>query len=185
MDIHKKDDNFEHLLMDSLTKFLQTESARNQSDRMSMAASWTPDEQQSLASMPAMSSASPDRVQMQTMLRLRGLTGSDHGSSPQLSEFGINPVPTDGDMVTHPRDNSISDSRSQDEEVAFLHTCRDAGVVYILGNNAVKARKDASFLKKLAINYIYTFLRRVSRDSRVVLHIPHECLLQVGMVYYV
>lgn len=189
MDIHKKDDNFEHLLIDSLTKFLQMESTRNQSDRMSMAASWTPDEQQSLASMPAMSSTSPNRVQMQTMLRLHGLSGSGHdnhvNNSPQHSESGINPVPTDGDVVAHPRDNTTSDARSQDDDVAFLHAGVDAGVVYILGNNAVKARKDSSFLKKLAINYIYTFLRRISRDSRVVLHIPHECLLQVGMVYYV
>lgn len=200
MDIHKKDDNFEQLLIESLTKFLQIEAMREQSDRMSMAASWTPDEQQSMTSMPTMSSASPNRVQMQKMLRLHGLMGrednhsaEDNGYSTQYSESGINLAEMStsqggGDNLQPPQesvhDSSNSDAHSQDE-VAFLHAGKEAGVVYILGNNVVKARKDGGFFKKVAINYIYTFLRRISRDSRVVLYIPHECLLQVGMVYYV
>ncbi|KAG0620420.1 hypothetical protein M758_4G214400 [Ceratodon purpureus] len=181
LDIHKKDDNFEESLIHSLTKFLRLEAMREQSDRMSMAASWTPDEQQSVASMPTTSNFdTPNRLQLQRMLRLHGLMGGDQSSigenneySTQYSESGINNAP-----------ETSSSDQSQDE-VAFLNSCRDAGVVYILGNNVIKARKDAGFFKRVAINFIYTFLRRISRDSRVVLHIPHECLLQVGMAYYV
>jgi KUP system potassium uptake protein len=76
-------------------------------------------------------------------------------------------------------------SRDTQEELSFLNDCKDAGVVYILGNNVIKARKDSGFWKKFAIDYVYTFLRRSCRESRVVLNIPHECLLQVGMIYYV
>jgi len=188
MDIHKKDDNFEQLLIENLTKFLQTEAMRGQSDRMSMAASWTPDEQQSVASMSAMSSAPPNQVAMQNMLRMHGhmesslTTSTDHGIN--LAETP--PAEAQGEWhARHPQSGRGSSEGHQQDEVAFLHACKEAGVVYILGNNVVKARKDGSFFKKVAINYIYTFLRRISRDNRVVLHIPHECLLQVGMVYYV
>lgn len=197
MDIHKKDDNFEQELIKKLTEFLQMEAMREQSDRMSMAASWTPDEQQSVASMSMPTPTMSSGVEMQRMLRLHGHVGSgntshnsDRGHSTQgHSELGMDlaATPTTGGWG-HPQesvhDGGSSDVHSQDE-VAFLHAGKDAGVVYILGNNIVKARKDGGFFKKLAINYIYTFLRRISRDSRVVLHIPHECLLQVGMVYYV
>jgi KUP system potassium uptake protein len=175
MDIHKKDDNFEDCLILSLTRFLRLEA--EQSDRISMAASWTPEH--SVASLPSTTTFdTPNRVQLQRMLRLHGLMGENNTTAHEHSiqhsvESGI------------VNNNSSSSSDQSQDEVAFLNACKDAGVVYILGNNVVKARKDAGFFKKVAINYIYTFLRRISRDSRVVLHIPHECLLQVGMAYYV
>lgn len=113
-------------------------------------------------------------------------TGDSHNgeysdeSGISLAELPVNQQSANGSI----QEASGSSSDLQDE-LAFLNSCKEAGVVYILGNNVVKARKDAGFFKKVAINYIYTFLRRLSRDSRVVLNIPHECLLQVGMVYYV
>jgi KUP system potassium uptake protein len=177
-DIHKKDDDFERLLILSLTRFLELE-AQAHSGRESLAASWTPDHQDSVKSPPPQPSDSRNRQ----MLRLHvGDQQSSIGTYTSSANSATQSV--DGAPPNQIQAGSHCSSESQDE-VAFLTACRDAGVVYILGNNVVKARKDAGFLKKLAINYVYTFLRRLSRDSRVVLNIPHECLLQVGMVYYV
>ncbi|KAG0593278.1 hypothetical protein M758_1G310600 [Ceratodon purpureus] len=189
-DIHKKDDDFERLLIKSLTNFLEIEANRQQSDRESMAASWTPDED-SITSVPPLPSDTPTRLELQRVLRLHGLMGAGEQTSIgnySTTDPGVNSATQSLDEAGNAFIQNVNDSgggsESQDE-VAFLNDCRDAGVVYILGNNVVKARKDSGFFKKLAINYIYTFLRRLSRDSRVVLNIPHECLLQVGMVYYV
>lgn len=192
-DIHKKDDDFEQLLMRSLTHFVQVESLRQQSDRDSMAASWTPEQSTTNSnSLPPLVTTTPNRLQVERMLRLHGLMQA--GTNPEdstdgeyLDESGISQAEISANQRSindSAQITSVNSSEAQDE-LAFLNSCKEAGIVYILGNNVVKARKDAGFFKKLAINYIYTFLRRLSRDSRVVLNIPHECLIQVGMVYYV
>lgn len=192
-DIHKKDDEFEQLLMRSLTRFVKEESLRQQSDRDSMAASWTPEQSTTNSnSLPPLVTTTPNRLQVERMLRLHGLMQA--GTNPEdstdgeyLDESGISLAEISSNQRSindSAQIASVNSSEAQDE-LAFLNSCQEAGIVYILGNNVVKARKDAGFFKKLAINYIYTFLRRLSRDSRVVLNIPHECLLQVGMVYYV
>ncbi|XP_024370150.1 probable potassium transporter 11 [Physcomitrium patens] len=186
-DIQKKDDNFEQLLIHYLTKFIEIENFREQCDLQSMAASWTPEEE-SVRSMPTMNS--PNSSRLQRALRSNGITRAENSvgnghlsqSCTSLAEMPTNQSVDDNSQIQL----SISGSNSDiQDEVAFLNSCKEAGVVYILGNNIVKARKDSGLFKKLIVNFIYTFLRRISRDSRVVLNIPHECLLQVGMVYYV
>ncbi|KAI3938635.1 hypothetical protein MKW92_023018 [Papaver armeniacum] len=71
------------------------------------------------------------------------------------------------------------------DELEYLKSCRDAGVVHILGNTIVRARRDAKFLKKISIDYIYAFLKRVCRENSVIFHVPHESLLNVGQIFYV
>nr|XP_024390827.1 probable potassium transporter 11 isoform X3 [Physcomitrium patens] len=195
IDLHKKDDNFEQLLIQSLISFVEIESMRESSGRESMAASWTPDQQpMEEATVPTTSTITPNRLQLQRMLRLHSLMGGGNsvgdGYSTQYSQTASNSVEMSANQECSIPNLSVNGSNSSSsphpqDEVAFLNACKDAGVVYILGNNIVKARKDAGFFKKLVINYMYTFLRRISRDSSVVLNIPHECLLHVGMVYYV
>ncbi|CAM6086777.1 unnamed protein product [Calypogeia fissa] len=70
-------------------------------------------------------------------------------------------------------------------ELDMLRKNMDTGVVYLLGNIQVKARKSSGFLKKVVIDWIYAFLRKTCRESLVIYSVPHESLLQVGMVYYV
>ncbi|MQM01052.1 hypothetical protein Taro_033801 [Colocasia esculenta] len=78
-----------------------------------------------------------------------------------------------------------SQSQTEGEELDFLNRCRDAGVVHILGNTIVRARRDSGPIKKLAVDYIYAFLRRICRENSVIFHVPHESLLNVGQVFYV
>lgn len=71
------------------------------------------------------------------------------------------------------------------QELDDLLEAKEAGIAYVLGHSYIKAKKNSSFLKKLVINFVYDFLRRNCRAPGVALSIPHLCLIEVGMVYYV
>ncbi|CAL9207072.1 unnamed protein product [Musa hybrid cultivar] len=76
------------------------------------------------------------------------------------------------------------DSEVKEELMALLEA-KQAGVAYIMGHSYVKARKTSSFLKKVAIDVAYSFLRKNCRGPAVALNIPHISLIEVGMIYYV
>ncbi|CAI0434237.1 unnamed protein product [Linum tenue] len=71
------------------------------------------------------------------------------------------------------------------EELMDLIRAKEAGVAYIMGHSYVKARRNSSFIKKLAIDIGYSFLRKNCRGPSVALNIPHISLIEVGMIYYV
>eukprot|EP01018_Ginkgo_biloba_P003901 Gb_35809 [translate_table: standard] len=70
-------------------------------------------------------------------------------------------------------------------ELRELVEATEAGVAYILGHSYVKAKKSSFILKRFAIDYAYTFLRKNCRGPSVALSIPHISLIEVGMIYYV
>ena len=70
-------------------------------------------------------------------------------------------------------------------ELTELMEAKDAGITYVLGHSYVRAKKSSSMLKKFIVDVAYTFLRRNCRDPTIALSIPHICLIEVGMVYYV
>ncbi|XP_020523659.1 putative potassium transporter 12 isoform X1 [Amborella trichopoda] len=67
-------------------------------------------------------------------------------------------------------------------ELAALHEAKDSGVTHFVAHAEVRARKRSWFLKKLVINYFYSFMRRNCRARAVA---PHDNLLRVGMTYMV
>jgi KUP system potassium uptake protein len=71
------------------------------------------------------------------------------------------------------------------KELADIVDAKEAGVAYVIGHSYVKATKSSHWLKKFAINFLYTFLHRNCREPSMALHIPHTSLIEVGMVYYV
>ncbi|KAJ0526147.1 putative potassium transporter [Helianthus annuus] len=71
------------------------------------------------------------------------------------------------------------------DEIDFLTRCRDAGVVHILGNTIIKARRDSGIYNKICIDYLYAFLRKICRQHSVIFNVPHESLLNVGQVVFV
>ncbi|KAG6557644.1 hypothetical protein Mapa_000925 [Marchantia paleacea] len=71
------------------------------------------------------------------------------------------------------------------EELAELYAAREAGVAYVLGHSYVKAKNASSWFKRFAIDYAYNFLRTNCRGPGIDLSIPHLCLIEVGMIYYV
>jgi len=71
------------------------------------------------------------------------------------------------------------------QEFEKLKEAKEKGVVYILGHSYVEASNASSLVKKLAINVVYTFLRRICRGPSVMLHIPQVNTIEIGVVYRV
>lgn len=59
----------------------------------------------------------------------------------------------------------------------------EKGVVYLLGETQVVASQESSFLKKVVVNYAYSFLRKNFRQGEKVMAVPSARLLRVGMTY--
>lgn len=140
-DYHKKDDDFEQMLFESLFRFV----------------------------------------------RLETLMDSDAGSVysyDEQSEHG-NDSPTAHSTHSITEEDNNGDNEGEVDELEFLRTHKDVGVVHILGNTTVEASKDSLFCKRVAIDYIYTFLSKVCRGHLAVYNIPHESLLNIGQVVYV
>ncbi|KAL8231740.1 hypothetical protein R6Q57_001518 [Mikania cordata] len=89
--------------------------------------------------------------------------------------------------VTVLSNESGSDSASDTEidEIGFLTRCQDAGVVHILGNTTIKARRDSGIYNKICIDYLFAFLRKICRQHSAIFNVPHESLLNVGQVVFV
>ncbi|CAN1166411.1 Potassium transporter 11 [Linum perenne] len=131
-DLHKKDEDFEKKLFDSLFLFVRLESM------------------------------------------MEGCSDSDEYSLPQAEEV-------EGEISV----NTTSEIRIrnvEEDELELLRRCRGAGVVHILGNTLVAAREDSGWRKRVAIDYVYALLRKLSRENSVLFNIPRESSLNVGQV---
>jgi len=110
-----------------------------------------------------------------------GNTMSSIGDLSYSSQDSIVPAksPLTGNSLTRYSSQTFGD------ELEFLNRCKDAGVVHILGNTVVQARRDSGIGKKVAVNYVYAFLRKLCRENSVIFNVPHESLLNVGQIYYI
>uniref|UniRef100_A0A0D9VVV0 Potassium transporter n=1 Tax=Leersia perrieri TaxID=77586 RepID=A0A0D9VVV0_9ORYZ len=70
-----------------------------------------------------------------------------------------------------------------EQEQLFIEKEMEKGVVYILGETEVVARPHSSLLKKIVVNYIYSFLRKNFVQGQKMLFIPQRQLLKVGITY--
>jgi KUP system potassium uptake protein len=168
-DLHKKDHDFERKLFDSLWLFVQLESLMegcSDSDLSSLVGEQT-DQSGNI------------------LFNNNGNTYHSNVGSTLSSEDSIVLVNSSLHANNTIRSYSEASSQRESDELEFLTACRDVGVVHILGNTIVKARRDSVFYKKIAIDYIYAFLRKICRGNSVIFNIPHESLLNVGQILYV
>lgn len=70
-----------------------------------------------------------------------------------------------------------------EEEMQFVEEAMERGVVYLMGETEVVAEENSFLLKKIAVNYAYSFLRNNFRQGDKTLAIPKSRLLKVGMTY--
>lgn len=70
-----------------------------------------------------------------------------------------------------------------EQEQMFIEKEMEKGVVYILGETEVVVRPHSSLLKKIVVNYVYSFLRKNFVQGQKMLFIPHRQLLKVGILY--
>ncbi|KAL3616724.1 peroxysomal 3-ketoacyl-CoA thiolase A (THIL) [Castilleja foliolosa] len=157
-DLHKKDDDFEKKLFDSLFMFVRLESMMegcSDSDEYSVYG-------QQLTQ------------QSNDFLLYDGQTISSVDSIVQARS----PMQT---VMSSGRESS----QNEVDELEYLSGCKDAGVVHIMGNTVVRARRESGIYKKIAIDYIYAFLRKICRENSVIFNVPHESLLNVGQIFFV
>ncbi|XP_010557853.1 PREDICTED: potassium transporter 11-like [Tarenaya hassleriana] len=148
-DLHRKDDEFEEKLFESLFRLVRLESL--------------------------MQSCGSDIEQYSDILE----DVSVGEGVPTVASLESSIVPVDTPTYSQGKTDVV------DDEAEFLARCREAGVVHILGNSVVTARRNSNIFNKIAINYLYSFLRKVCRDNSAMFYIPHESLLNVGQVVHV
>ncbi|XP_065851895.1 potassium transporter 11-like [Euphorbia lathyris] len=166
-DLHKKDEEFEKKLFDNLFLFVRLEAMMDgcsDSDEYSLYGQQTQRSREALLN---------DDINGNTT------------SSVISSVDSIVPMksPVHGNLTIG--SSGQTSSQMEVDELEFLNNCRDAGVVHILGNTVIRARRESRFYKKIAVDYIYAFLRKICRENSVIFNVPHESLLNVGQVFYV
>ncbi|KAF2564041.1 hypothetical protein F2Q70_00017741 [Brassica cretica] len=164
-DLHKKDDNFEKRLFESLFLFIRLESMMegcSDSDDYSICGSR---QQQQ-----------PHRDGNET----RNLETFDTFDSVESVMAPVGVTKRTSHTVT-----GSSQMSGGGDEVEFINGCRDAGVVHIMGNTVIRARREARFYKRIAIDYVYAFLRKICRENSAIFNVPQESLLNVGQIFYV
>ena len=159
-DLHKKDDDFENKLFANLFTFVRLEA---------MMDGCSDSDEYSLCGGTVQS-------------RENGETSASNLDFTISSADSI--VPAMHGNATHASSGRES-GQMEGDELEFMRSCREAGVVHILGNTVVIARRESRFYKKIAIDYIYAFLRKICRENSVIFNVPHESLLNVGQVFYV
>ncbi|CAL0306074.1 unnamed protein product [Lupinus luteus] len=168
-DLHKKDDDFEKKLFDNLFMFVRLESMMegcSDSDEDNLC------KQEAQQSRTGLSNNNGIRVPSIANLTMSSVDSIVPVKSPPHVNFSI-------------RSSGEVSSIAEVDEVEFLNHCIDAGVVHILGNTVVRASKDSGVFKKIAIDYIFAFLKKICRDKSVSYNVPHESLLLVGQIFYV
>ncbi|KAL3827708.1 hypothetical protein ACJIZ3_016510 [Penstemon smallii] len=158
-DLHRKDDEFEKKLFDNLFTFVRLEA---------MMEDWSDSEDEySLCGQG-------QQTQREFLLKENAFTSNLDLTISSVDSI----VPVGSSPMTGQEGTEV-------DELEFMRSCMDAGVVHILGNTVVRARKESNILKKIAIDYIYAFLRKICRENSVIFNIPHESLLNVGQIFYV
>ncbi|KAK4359722.1 hypothetical protein RND71_021951 [Anisodus tanguticus] len=181
-DIQRDDGNFEDLLIQSIAEFIQMEAVEPQ---LSISESSSFDGRMAVISTRSVQSGSTllvseedvgisNSIQSSKSLTLQSLRSACDDENPQMRRRVRFRLPENPGM-----DPSVRD------ELSDLIQAKEAGVAYIMGHSYVKARRLASFQKKLIIDIGYSFLRKNCRGPAVALNIPHISLIEVGMIYYV
>ncbi|KAG9157775.1 hypothetical protein Leryth_025596 [Lithospermum erythrorhizon] len=167
-DLHKKDEDFENKLFNNLFTFVRLES---------MMENFSDSDEYSLYGQQTQQSGECSL----------GDNADSYTSDLDVTISSVESiVPARSLHTNHTIASSGRESNPTEvDEMEFLNSCRDAGVVHILGNTVVIARRNSRFYKKIAIDYIYAFLRKICRENSVIFNVPHESLLNVGQIFYV
>ncbi|KAG0564562.1 hypothetical protein KC19_8G120900 [Ceratodon purpureus] len=179
-DVRRDEDDFENQLVANLAEFIQNEEAISSNEQ-----SYEGDG--NLAVMGTTPGLLVNNLSSRRDQNQESVKSSNGGDSLQSMEW-LSSSPG----LIHKRRvhfdipmSEVGDNADVRKELAILSKAKDAGIAYMMSHSYVKAKKSSSFLKKFAIDYMYTFLRKNSRDPAIVLNIPHTSLIEVGMFYYV
>ena len=166
-DVRKEDHHsFEQLLVESLEKFLRREA-------------------QDLALESNLDELDFDSVSVRSRDSDRG--GDDDLRTPLMWDQRLGEAGKAGTSLSVETSSELpsEEDPSLEYELSALKEAMSSGFTYLLGHGDVRAKKNSWFIKKLAINYFYAFLRRNCRAGTATLRVPHMNIMQVGMTYMV
>lgn len=170
-DIRKEDHHsFEQLLVESLEKFL-----RRESQDLALESNLNELDFDSVSVRSRDSDTAGDDLRIPLMWDQRLGEAGEAGTS--LSGETTSGLPSS--VMPSDEDPSL------EYELSALKEAMNSGFTYLLGHGDVRAKKNSWFIKKLAINYFYAFLRRNCRAGTANLRVPHMNIMQVGMTYMV
>ncbi|KAF3602341.1 hypothetical protein HID58_056806 [Brassica napus] len=174
-DLHRKDDDFENKLLNNLFSFIRIETMMEPGSNSS-----------TYSSAYSLNHTQESRDEL-----IHNNNHHHNSNNNNIDEFSsmVDYTVSTLDTIV-PADNRMSFSQNntvedEEDELQYLKTCKESGIVHIMGNTVVKARNGSWLPKKIAIDYVYAFLAKICRENSVILHVPHETLLNVGQVFYV
>ncbi|KAF3594276.1 hypothetical protein DY000_02026940 [Brassica cretica] len=168
-DLHRKDDDFENKLFDNLFSFVQTETMMESDSNYSPYSFNHRQESRDELIRNNNNNHNKNMVMFSSMV--------------DYTESAIVPADSPHSAMSFSQNYTVEEE--EEDELEFLKICKETGVVHIMGNTVVKARKGSLLPKKIAINYVYRFLAKMCRANSAILHVPHEALLNVGQICYV
>jgi KUP system potassium uptake protein len=169
-DVPKDDIEFEKDLVGSIAEFIRCGDSEDQKGSLDGAADY------SLERLSSISKGLPFQEEGGE------INGSDSSMLSQDNKIYENAIAPKAKRVRFvlPKGAQIdSEVRSELQE---LSDAREAGMSFIMGRAHMKAKSGSGLVKRIAINFIYEFLRRNSRGSVTAANIPHASSLEVGMV---
>lgn len=86
-------------------------------------------------------------------------------------------------VSSHSGGISFHVNQTVEEEKELIDREVERGMVYLMGEANVTAKAKSSILKKIVVNYVYTFLRKNLTEGHKALAIPKDQLLKVGITY--
>ncbi|KAH7517112.1 hypothetical protein FEM48_Zijuj09G0027800 [Ziziphus jujuba var. spinosa] len=82
------------------------------------------------------------------------------------------------------RENQEARKEALEREIETIDKAFSAGVVHLIGENEVVAKKGANIAKKALINHAYNVLQRnLKVGDKAIVDIPHKRMLKVCMTY--
>ncbi|KAL5200985.1 hypothetical protein ABZP36_035339 [Zizania latifolia] len=169
-DVRKEDHGFfEHLLVESLEKFL-----RKEAQEIALEASTMAVEHDDVSVVSDIPSSPADAGDLHVPL----LSAQRFGDDTLMSG-------TEGNAPLPPSSSITEEDPSLEYELEALREAIASGFTYLLAHGDVRARKESFFTKKFIINYFYAFLRRNCRAGTATLKVPHSNIMRVGMTYMV
>lgn len=82
------------------------------------------------------------------------------------------------------RENQKARKEALEREIETIDKAFSAGVVHLIGENEVVAKKGANIAKKALINHAYNLLQRnLKVGDKAIVDIPHKRMLKVCMTY--
>lgn len=102
----------------------------------------------------------------------------------ELTANSVRPAESEVDVIEASQTRRlVQDELECQQDVEFLRESRKSGVVYLLGDSLVSAQSNSPLVKKLVVNYAYSFMRRNCRQGTASLDIPRKNILRVTMDY--